>query len=457
MALFAQASGIHLLFFQIRPKNSHIIIMVWIYRLLYFPGILIALPYYLLRMLRRGGYAKCFQHRLGFFHKLKPCPAGKKRVWIQAVSVGEVLAVQSLIDLLQKDGKIEIVLTTTTSTGYAEALKRYSNIVHSIGIFPLDFLLFNAIAWKRIQPDAIILTESELWPEHLYKAKKENIPTYLINARISDKSFSRYKKVPKIAGQMLEKISSVFPASNLDRDRLLELGCPREIINATGSIKFDVSNSSVLSDPEKKVLRNSLGFGAESAFVLLGSSTWSGEEIALIEAQRAIIKQGIDCRLLLVPRHAERAPEILKLLKSQDLAWSQRSKDHYLKDNLHIHLADTTGELAHLTQAADLAFIGKSIPPNKGGQTPIEAANAGIPIITGPKMNNFKDISKTLVLSGASKIARDPNDLVKVVTELASDSIALAGMRKAAVQWHKLNRGSSERIASHIRESLSGH
>jgi 3-deoxy-D-manno-octulosonic-acid transferase len=408
-------------------------------------------------MWRRGGYTKSFQHRLGFFHKLKPCPAGKKRVWIQAVSVGEVLAVQSLIDLLQKDGKIEIVLTTTTSTGYAEALKRYTNVVHSIGIFPLDFPLFNAIAWKRIQPDAIILTESELWPEHLYKAKKKNIPTYLINARISDKSFSRYKKVPKIAGQMLEKISSVFPASDLDRDRLLELGCPRESISATGNIKFDVSNNSAHSGSEKKVLRHSLGFGAGNAFVLLGSSTWPGEEVALLRAQRAIITQGIDCRLLLVPRHAERAPEILKLLKSQDLAWYQRSSGNKQNDNLHIHLADTTGELAHLTQAADLAFIGKSLPPNKGGQTPIEAANAGIPIITGPKMNNFKDISKTLVLSGASKTARDPNDLVKVVTELATDSIALAGMRKAAVQWHKLNRGSSERIASHIRESLLGH
>ena len=222
--------------------------MIWFYRLLYFPGILIALPYYLLRMWRRGGYAKSFQHRLGFFHKLKPCPTDKKRVWIQAVSVGEVLALQSLINLLQKDGEIEIVLTTTTSTGYAEALKRYTKVAHSVGIFSLDFWLFSAIAWKRIQPNAIILTESELWPEHLHKAKKKNIPTYLINARISDKSFSRYMKAPKLAGRMLEKISSVFPASDLDRDRLIELGCPLENISATGSIKFDVSNNFVLSD-----------------------------------------------------------------------------------------------------------------------------------------------------------------------------------------------------------------
>lgn len=431
--------------------------MIWFYRLLYFPGILIVLPYYLLRMWRRGGYSRSFQHRLGFFHKLKPCHTAKKRIWIQAVSVGEVLAIQSLINMLQKGGEIEIVLTTTTSTGYAEAQKRYSNVVHSIGIFPLDFWLFSVIAWKRIKPDAIILTESELWPEHLHKAKKKNIPTYLINARISDKSFSRYKKLPKLARRMLEKIMSIFPASNLDRDRLLELGCPRESIRATGSIKFDVSNSSVISYSEKKNLRHSLGFGAEGAFVLLGSSTWPGEEIALLRAQREIIKQGIDCRLLLVPRHAERAPEILKLLDSQDLAWCQRSKDHYPKYKLHIHLADTTGELAHLTQAADLAFIGKSLPPNTGGQTPIEAASAGIPIITGPKMNNFKDISETLVLSGASKTARDANDLVKVVTELAADSIALAEMRNAAVQWHNLNRGSSERIATHMKESLLGH
>ena len=428
--------------------------MIWLYRLLYFPGIVITLPYYLIRMWRRGGYAKSFQHRFGFFQKLESKTKGKKRVWIQAVSVGEVLAVQSLIKILQKDEQIEIILTTTTSTGYAEALKRYKDVIHSIGIFPLDFWFCSAMTWDRIRPDVIVLTESELWPEHLHRAKVQNAPAYLINARLSDKSFRRYMRVPSIAKRMLNKFQYIFPASNLDRDRLIRLGCTDERIGEVGNIKFDVSNNSELSEPEKKALRQSLGFSADGAFILLGSSTWPGEEIALLEAQRVAIEQGIDCRLLIVPRHAERAPEILKLLNAQNLNWYQRSTGYKLDENIHIHLADTTGELAHLTKAADLAFIGKSLSPNEGGQTPIEAASAGIPIIMGPKMNNFKDISKSLVLSGASKSVSDTKELIQIIIKLASDSESLRGMRNDAIQWHKLNKGSSERIAAHIIDSV---
>ena len=428
--------------------------MIWFYRLLYFPGIIISLPYYLLRMWRRGGYANSFQQRLGFFHKLDPCPSVKKRIWIQAVSVGEVLAIQSLIDLLQKDKKIEIVLTTTTSTGYVEAIKRYTNVVHSIGVFPLDFWLFSAMTWKHIRPDAIVLTESELWPEHIHRAKVQNVPAYLINARFSDKSFRRYKKFPSIAKRMLKKFQLIFPASNLDRDRLLELGCSSERICRPGNIKFDVPNSAAFTETDRSALRQSLGFSSEGAFVLLGSSTWPGEEITLINAQRAVMEKGIDCRLLLVPRHAERAPEILKLLSTQDLNWYQRTTRLELKECIHIYLADTTGELAYLTKAADLAFIGKSLPPCEGGQTPIEAASAGIPTIMGPKMNNFKDISKSLALSGASKSISDEEELIQVITELANDASALVKMRKAAIDWHKLNRGTSERIAMRIKESI---
>lgn len=428
--------------------------MIWFYRLLYFPGILIALPYYILRMWRRGGYAKCFQHRFGFFHKLEQCTKGKKRVWIQAVSVGEVLAVQSLIEILQKDKQIEIVLTTTTSTGYNEAIKRYTNVVHSIGIFPLDFWFFSAMTWKHIRPDAIILTESELWPEHLHRAKVHNVPAFLINARFSDKSFRRYKIFPSISMRMLKKFLFIFPSSKLDRGRLLELGCSNERICRPGNIKFDVPNNTAFTETDRLDLRQSLGFSSEGAFVLLGSSTWPGEEIALLKAQRAVIEKGIDCRLLLVPRHAERAPEILKLLSAQDLNWYQRTTRLELKECIHIYLADTTGELAHLTKAADLAFIGKSLPPCEGGQTPIEAASAGIPTVMGPKMNNFKDISKSLALCGASKSISDEEELVQVITELANDASTLVKMRNAAIGWHKLNRGTSERIAMRVEESI---
>ncbi|MGZ0654261.1 3-deoxy-D-manno-octulosonic acid transferase [Coraliomargarita sp. W4R72] len=430
--------------------------MIWFYRLLYLPALLLALPYYILRMWRRGGYRKSFQHRFGRFHRLQPVPAGKQRIWLQAVSVGEVLAIGPLITALLKDPSIEIVLTTTTSTGYAEARKRYSDIVMSIGIFPLDFWLFSREAWSRIQPSAVILTESELWPEHLHQARKRKIPAFLVNARISDTSFKRYQKVPTLARRMLKKFTATYAASELDRSRLSNLGIPQDRIHSTGSIKFDVAIGERCSENELAELRQSLGFGSKSVrpFVLLGSSTWPSEEAALLATQRAVIKSGIDCRLLLVPRHAERAPEIVAMLKAQDLSWHQRSTGEEIPTNLHIHLADTTGELTRLTQAADLAFVGKSLAPNKGGQTPIEAAGLGVPILIGPNMNNFKDVAKSLVLAGAALQIESAKELTEKVTQLAQDDEQRASMQQAGEQWHQSNRGSSQRIAEQLLASL---
>ncbi len=432
--------------------------MIWLYRLLYLPALLVVLPYYGWRMWRRGGYAKDFQHRLGRFRRLSPPAPNKKRIWLQAVSVGEILAIGPLIEALQADNTIEIVLTTTTSTGYAEAKKRYKEHVYSIGIFPLDFWLFSRLAWQRIQPDAIIMTESELWPEHLHRARNNRIPTFLINARISDRSFKRYQEVPRFAKRLLQKLDYVFAASDLDQARLIELGANADTTVSTGSIKFDVTLGTQLDQLAHGALCEELGFGhqaeQEPPFILLGSSTWPGEEAALLRIQASVIATGIDCRLLLVPRHAERALEIIRLLKQQPLTWHQRSQNTATPNSVSIQLADTTGELARLTQVADLAFVGKSLEPNIGGQTPIEAAGIGIPILMGPNMTNFKAVAKSLVHSGAALYANDENQLKALVLDLAKDSKARAAMSQAGRDWHADNKGSSARIAHTILAAL---
>ena len=432
--------------------------MIWLYRLLYLPTLLVVLPYYGWRMWRRGGYAKDFQHRLGRFRRLSPPAPNKKRIWLQAVSVGEILAIGPLIQALQADNTIEIVLTTTTSTGYAEAKKRYKEHVYSIGIFPLDFWLFSRLAWQRIQPDAIIMTESELWPEHLHRARNNRIPTFLINARISDRSFKRYQKVPKFAKRLLQKLNYIFAASDLDQARLIELGADADTTVSTGSMKFDVTIGTQLDPVAHTALCEELGFGhqteQEPPFILLGSSTWPGEEAALLRIQASVIETGIDCRLLLVPRHAERGAEIIRLLKQQPLTWHQRSQNTATAKSVSIQLADTTGELARLTQVADLAFVGKSLEPNTGGQTPIEAAGIGIPILMGPNMTNFKAVAKSLVHSGAALYATDENHLKALVLDLVKDSKARAVMSQAGRDWHVDNKGSSVRIAQSILAAL---
>lgn len=434
--------------------------MIWLYRILYLPALLVALPYYGLRMWRRGGYKKDFQHRFGRFRQLPATAPGKKRVWLQAVSVGEVLAVGPLIEALGRSGKVELVLTTTTSTGYEEARKRYSTKVFCVGIFPLDFWLFSRLAWKRIQPDAIILTESELWPEHLHRAKVAGIPSFLVNARLSDRSYGRYQKVPNLTKRMLTKFSGIFAASETDKSRIETLGAEANDLYYFGSIKLDTALPPIISDSEKADLIHSLGFKTEESdssalpFVILGSSTWPGEEEALISIVNRMIGNGIDCNLLLVPRHAERAHEILDILKKQPLPWHQRSGMAEPQKPVRIYLADTTGELSQLTQIATLSFIGKSLMLNRGGQSPIDAAGLGVPLIFGPNMNNFRDISQALIHEKAAIEVNNTDELETTILRLHQNQDERKAMAAAGKSWHTANQGSSERIAKLIMQKI---
>jgi 3-deoxy-D-manno-octulosonic-acid transferase len=437
--------------------SSYDLPMIWLYRLLFLCVLPFALPYYLYRMWRRGGYGKDFHHRFGRMNQLGPVPAGKTRIWLQAVSVGEVLAVGPLIRALGANPAMEIVLTTTTSTGYAEARKRYAADTLCIGIFPLDFWLFNRSAWRRIRPSAILLMESELWPEHLHQAKKYKVPAFLINARLSDRSYRRYQLISKPALRLLRKFERIYAASSQDAHRFRSLGCAAEQLRQTGSIKFDVPVGTPLDPEARAKLRHSLGFSSESAqppFIVVGASTWPGEESALIEAQQYLQAHGVDCRLLLVPRHAERGGSIAQALEKQSMSWCQRSKSMVPSQDTQIYLADTTGELTTLMQAGDLAFIGKSLPPNDGGQTPIEAAGLGLPLLVGPNMTNFQEVTRSLIECGAAQLVQSGDQLKAALLALSEDRAARDKMSASSRDWHESNRGSSQRIVNDLEEKL---
>lgn len=429
--------------------------MLLLYRLFFLPLLLVALPYYGLRMWRRGGYGKDFKHRFGFLPRLAPCAPERKRVWLQAVSVGEVMAIGPLIRSLQRNGTVEIVLTTTTSTGYAAARERYANQVAMIGIFPLDFWPCSRLAWRRIKPDAVVLTESELWPEHLHQAQERNVPAILINARMSDRSYRRYGRMKGLAAWLFAQLDHIYTSSEQDQQRILELGGDAIRVTCAGNVKFDAASPAVLDAAARADLRRELGFENEQAIVLLGSSTWPEEETALLEAQVALRVSGVDCRLLLVPRHAERGRSIAKELNGQSLAWHQRSTVAEAASETLIYLADTTGELSRLAQVADLVFVGKSLAPNEGGQNPIEAAALGLPILFGPHMSNFKEVASTLGKCGAAREVTDKAGLLSAILELTGDQGARDAMGTAGQNWHSRNGGSSERIAEGIRVDLS--
>lgn len=422
---------------------------ILLYRILFWPVFLLVMPYYAYRMKRRGGYDKDFKYRFGMFAKLPKRKFGKRRLWIQAVSVGEIKALEKLVSILAESDMYEIVITTTTSTGYELAQKMYSDKVLFVGLFPFDFWLFSWMAWNRIFPHVVILMENEIWPEHVWQAKRRGVPVILINARISDKTFKHYELMHGLAMPVLSSLNYVMACDQLSAQRCANMGISQDIIKITGNMKFD-SDVCRLSDDDRENLLRSLGFSSDDK-IILGSSTWQGEELMLIKALRKCRECDKSWKLLLVPRHAERRNNVIELLQRSEFKWHQRSNGD-AKSDVDICLVDTTGELSILTSLADIAFIGKSLSPNNGGQSPLDAASSGVPIVYGPRMNNFREICSALEMNRCVAKVNDGTQAISAIVNLSKDSAKREEMSCNLLQWHKSNCGASLFVAKKIEE-----
>lgn len=424
--------------------------MLWLYRILFLPALLVLAPRYLWRMRRRGGYGENFSQRFGIGHVLPPKTSSRHRLWLQAVSVGEVLAVGPLLEELGQNHDLEIYLTTTTSTGYRLAAERYRERVVGIGYFPIDAWIFSHLAWRAIEPDLVILMEGERWPEHVHQARRRDVPVLSINARLSDRSYRRLRKFAFVRRAVFDGITRLLASSGQDAARFRELGFPSERIVTTGNLKLDVSIAP-LADEQRGQLRRELGL--PEGKIILGSSTWPGEERALLEALQEARAAGVPCSLLIVPRHAERRDELERWLQTCGMNFHFRSRGA-APATVDIAVADTTGELRQLTQLADVVFVGKSLPPNEGGQTPVEAAALEKPLVFGPRMSNFRAIADELLQRGAAHEVADDAVLVHEITSLLRDANRSLRMASAAAQWHRENAGAVQRTADVIRDEL---
>lgn len=430
--------------------------MIWLYRLLFIPLLLVALPYYLRRMFRRGGYAKAFYNRFGHMPEVPSKSYGTRRIWIQAVSVGELKALPPFINALkQARPDIEFILSTTTSTGYALAHKNYADLFAAIVYFPIDAWPTSSMAWNRIEPDLAILMESELWPEHLYQAKSRNIPILLLNARLSDRSFGRYMKVRWLAGKIIGKLDGLLAGSLQDLERYCCLGANLNTVHLTGNIKLDVEVPKALTPAKRKDMLERTGLNIQKDTVLLlGSSTWEPEEAMFIELAQKLKAQGVKVKTILVPRHAERKEDIKEALSKTELRYGFYTDTPSDQDN-DLFVADTTGQLAQWTQLADIVFIGKSLEPSIGGQSPVEAAVLGKAIVYGPQMSNFRAICQDLESMQAAVKVQTPDEAQRQLERLISDTQARDTLGKNALCWHAANQGASQRAAERVLKHLS--
>ena len=432
-----------------------------LYRILYLPALLVALPYYAYRMWRRGGYRKGFENRFGILRNVPEKQASVRRIWIQAVSVGELMAIQPLIRQLREDGKTEIILTTTTSTGYQLLMTKYAGETAWRGTFPLDFWLCSRKAWKIIQPDMAILMEGELWPEHIHQAHLRDVPVVLINARLSDRSFRRHYRIRSFARQYFHKLSAILVGSESDLRRIRKLGwVPEDRVMRSGNLKLDLEQETGIPYEEREQMIKEFGFGprdgdAEQCLILLGSATWPGEESALIQSYVELRERYPHLRLLIVPRHAERRRELEAEIKTTPVRYHFRTDSRQAPKGTEVYVADTTGELKSLTRCSDLVFIGKSLPPNSGGQTPIEAASMGKPILLGPDMSNFRDVTKSLLRADAAIRLNNAGELTSTIEKFLTSPEKRLAMGSRAGSFIDSSRGATRFTAERLEALLN--
>ena len=432
--------------------------MIWIYRLLFLPGLLVALPRYWWQTRGRGSFQAGLGQRLGRVPRSKAKSPETVRVWIQAVSVGELQAIRPLLEALHERRHVEVILTTTTVTGYRLAREKYTGLTEQISYFPIDFWRFSRRAWDRIQPDLCILMEGELWPEHLRQAGKRGIPVLLINARMSDRAYSFHTRLKYLARPAFKGLTKVLASDEKSKKRYVDLGVDPANVSITGNMKCDSPLPRALGNGEASQLLKELGFIPDDSstgkpFVICGASTWPGEEEALLKIFLSLKIRRRDLRLLIVPRHMERREEIRKRLRNFPLPFHFRSEGLPLEP-VEVHIGDTTGELVNFLQISHIVFVGRSLPPHTQGQTPIEAGLLQKPILFGPGMSNFEEIAQSLIDHGVAERVEDPARLEEKLQEWLVDPDLLQEKSKNAKGWMAAHGGAIARTLRGLEEFL---
>lgn len=437
---------------------------------------MLASPYYFWRLRRRGNWQTGFGERFARYSPdLKQALTNRHIVWIHAVSVGEVnLCTQIIRALEPRVPNVKFVVSTTTTTGMGELKRRLPSHVSKI-YYPIDRAKFVARAFGVINPLAVVLVEAEIWPNFIWRAQKLGIPLFLANARLSDRSFPRYKRFRFLFRPLFAAFSGVGAQNKEDAERLLEVGCRPDAVRIVGNLKFDASKLDERRTLDVPALLKKIGV-AESAPILVCGSTHDGEEMMFAGIARRLRAQFPDLFLILVPRHFERCREIGQKLKQAGLKFVYRTEldvnhgnDDKLstlvgtrfstensqndKADLDCLLVNTTGELRFFYEYASVVFVGKSMTAI-GGQNPIEPGALGKAIVFGPNMQNFADITKSFLRHGAAVQVHSPEELEKTIGELLSDKSRRAELGRHALEVVAENLGAVERTAEMILEHL---
>lgn len=431
------------------------------YTLLYSLGFVLLSPVFLYKMWKRGKYRENFWHRFGFYSddlRQRLTEKKEQRCWIQAVSVGEVNVALLFIGALQrKFPNLRVIVTTTTSTGYTLAYERLPQEVELL-YFPQDFPWSVRRAYSLIQPDFIVLMESELWPNHIWTGARRGVPFFLVNGRMSPRSERRYKRFGWLSRQVFSRLSLVCAQSQEDADNFAAVGVPRDRIHMAGNMKYDVSlpHADVqLVDPVQLLKLISV---SPSQPILVAGSTHPGEEEILLDVLADLRRKFPRLFLVLVPRHVERTREVVDLAKRKQVKFILRSDiNSHLEATAKPYdclIVNTTGELKWFYKVATAIFVGKSLV-GEGGQNIVEAAASGHPVIFGPNMQNFRAIAHQFVTEGACIQVQGADALRGAVEDLLENPQRRQAISAAAHRVIQSNVGATNRCVELITDALS--
>ena len=443
--------------------------MMWLYSGLLAIALVASSPWWLTRMFRTERYREGLRERLGqvparLREAVGPYAEQRRVLWVHAVSVGEVLAASRLVGELEnalrrRGERWRVVVSTTTRTGQALARERFG--ADRVFYYPLDFA-GPVRAWiKALNPGALILMESELWPRMLHECFLAGIPVIVANARVSDRSFERAMRLRRWWRPVLRKVDLWLAQSDEDARRLRAMGSNPESVRAIGNLKYDVR-----APQESKVAALIKEAAAGRPIVVAGSTTedQSGdrarcEEVAVIQGWwEGTGREPIKALLVIAPRHPERFVAIESLVLEFRYAMVSKWLTHEAVRNgndkpREVVVLDTIGDLAAVYGVADVAFVGGSLA-KRGGHNPLEPAQFGVPVVMGPSYENFRDIVLSMQKANAIRIVQNRDELHSVLAELLANPKAARAMGERGRSVFEKQQGATGRAVQAILATL---
>jgi len=419
--------------------------MYLLYSLLFGGLLLLGVPYLLYRALLQKGYARSLVERVSV---PDVPPSDKPTIWLHAVSVGEVIAAATLLPALEAAlPDTRFVVSVITVTGRRIAEDKLSNAA-AIFYCPFDLAFLVRRVVQQVKPQALVLIETEIWPNLLRECKRAGAATMIAAGRISDRSFPRYRRVRRFMKRFLAEVDIVCVQNELYRDRIEALGVAPERIRVTGSLKFDAVGA-----PSPFGKSSSERVFPEDRRILVAGSTLDPEEAMLLRVFESLSRDAPDLFLVLAPRHPPRFDAVVELVRKRGHRVLRRSQPEDVTEDADVMILDTLGELAGLYREADYVFVGGSLV-DAGGHNIIEPASQQKPVVFGPDMRNFADIARLFLDAEATVQVQDRRELESVLREWIENPRSAHDLAERTRAVIEDNRGASNKTVAALKELL---